>query len=128
MFGFLNLGFVSPSPDLCREHMWTFKSQSMVLKHLIKWFAWQLLNRALTQDRIKQGLHFAKYCANVTGIVANACRKKTMLKYDSNSYFPRTDDGCPMLVVGYVGVLNRTHTPNVVFLVKLNAWVLWGNM
>ena len=50
------------------------------------------------------------------------------LKYDSNSYFPRTDDGCPMLVVGYVGVLNKTHTPDFVFLVKLNAWVLWGNI
>ena len=95
---------------------------------IYRWFVWQLLNRASTQDRIKQGLHFAKYCSNVTGIVANACRKKTMLKYDSNSYFPRTDDGCPMLVVGYVGGLNRTHTPDVVFLVKLNAWVLWGNM
>ena len=95
---------------------------------IYRWFAWQILNRASTQDRIKQGLHFAKYCSNVTGIVANACRKKTMLKYDSNSYFPRTDDGCPMLVVGYVGGLNRTHTPDVVFLVKLNAWVLWGNM
>ena len=68
------------------------------------------------QDRIKQGLHFAKYCSKVTGIVANACRKKTVLKYDSNSYFPMTDDGCPMLVVGYVGVLNRTHTLGVSFL------------
>ena len=75
------------------------------------------------QDRIKQGLHFAKYHSNVTGIIANACRKETVLKYDSNSYFPRTD-GCLMLVVGYVGILNRTHTPGVFFLLKLNAWFL----
>ena len=27
-----------------------------------------------------------------------------------------------MLVVGYVGILNRTHTPGVFFLLKLNAW------